>query len=91
MRLLRMAASATSNATFVHAFLDGRDTPPDSGASYIAELLEKMDEYGVGHIASLVGRYYAMDRDKRWERTEKAYRLLRYGEGRAASSTLFRR
>ncbi len=80
--LLRMAAERKVERVFVHAFLDGRDTAPDSGAGYVAELLEKMNEYGVGRIASIVGRYYAMDRDKRWERTEQAYRLLRYGEGR---------
>ncbi len=80
--LLRMARQRNAERTFVHAFLDGRDTAPDSGAGYVTELLEKMNEYGVGRIASLVGRYYAMDRDKRWERTEQAYRLLRYGEGR---------
>jgi 2,3-bisphosphoglycerate-independent phosphoglycerate mutase len=83
--LLRMARERNLEHTFVHAFLDGRDTAPDSGVSYITELLEKMSEYGVGRIASLVGRYYAMDRDKRWERTEAAFRLLRYGEGRPHS------
>jgi 2,3-bisphosphoglycerate-independent phosphoglycerate mutase len=80
--LLRMAKERHLERVFVHAFLDGRDTAPDSGAGYVTELLEKMNEYGVGRIASVVGRYYAMDRDKRWERTEAAYRLLRYGEGR---------
>jgi 2,3-bisphosphoglycerate-independent phosphoglycerate mutase len=80
--LLRMARERNVPRVFVHAFLDGRDTAPDSGAGYVAELIEKMNEYGVGQIASIVGRYYAMDRDKRWERTEQAYRLLRYGEGR---------
>jgi 2,3-bisphosphoglycerate-independent phosphoglycerate mutase len=79
--LLRMARQQGIENVFVHAFLDGRDTAPDSGAGYVAELLKKMDEYGVGRVASIVGRYYAMDRDKRWERTEQAYRLLRYGEG----------
>ena len=86
--LLRMAKQRNVERVFVHAFLDGRDTPPDSGESYIAELLEKMREYGVGRMASIVGRYYAMDRDKRWERTEKAYRLLRYGEGKPARDPL---
>jgi 2,3-bisphosphoglycerate-independent phosphoglycerate mutase len=81
--LLRMAGDRNVRRVFVHAFLDGRDTAPDSGAGYIAELIDKMREYGVGSIASVVGRYYAMDRDKRWERTEQAYRLLRYGEGTA--------
>jgi len=81
--LLRMAKERNVQRVFVHAFLDGRDTAPDSGAGYIAELLCKMQEYGIGQVASVVGRYYAMDRDKRWERTEQAYRLLRYAEGRA--------
>ena len=79
--LLRMAKQQNLERVFVHAFLDGRDTAPDSGASYVAELIDRMHEYGVGRLASIIGRYYAMDRDKRWERTELAYRLLRYGEG----------
>lgn len=81
--LLRMAKARNVERACVHAFLDGRDTAPDSGARYAAELLDKMAEYAMGRVASLVGRYYAMDRDKRWERTEQAYRLMRYGEGRA--------
>jgi 2,3-bisphosphoglycerate-independent phosphoglycerate mutase len=80
--LLRMAKQREVERVYVHAFLDGRDTAPDSGVIYVTELQAKMREYGVGRIASVVGRYYAMDRDKRWERTEQAYRLLRYGEGR---------
>ncbi|HKP84486.1 MAG TPA: 2,3-bisphosphoglycerate-independent phosphoglycerate mutase [Blastocatellia bacterium] len=80
--LLRMARERNVERVFIHAFLDGRDTAPDSGAGYVAELVLKTKEYGVGRVASVVGRYYAMDRDKRWERTEQAYRLLRYGEGR---------
>ena len=81
--LLRMAKDRNVGRVFVHAFLDGRDTAPDSAAGYVGELIGKMREYGVGRVASVVGRYYAMDRDKRWERTEQAYRLLRYGEGTA--------
>ena len=81
--LLRMSKQRNVERVFVHAFLDGRDTAPDSGAGYVAELIRKMHEYSIGRVASVVGRYYAMDRDKRWERTEQAYRLLRYGEGRA--------
>lgn len=80
--LLRLAVKRDARKVFVHAFLDGRDTAPDSGAGYVAELVEKMNEYRVGRVASVIGRYYAMDRDKRWERTEQAYRLMRYGEGR---------
>jgi 2,3-bisphosphoglycerate-independent phosphoglycerate mutase len=80
--LLRLARKQGVGRVFVHAFLDGRDTAPDSGAGYVANLIEKMGEYGVGRVASIIGRYYAMDRDKRWDRTEKAYRLLVRGEGR---------
>ncbi len=65
----------------VHAFTDGRDTDPKSGVHYVRQFQEKAREIGVGRIVSIVGRYYAMDRDKRWDRTEKAYRLLVYGEG----------
>ncbi|SHK95178.1 phosphoglycerate mutase [Rhodothermus profundi] len=65
----------------VHAFTDGRDTDPKSGIHYVQQFQEKAREIGVGRIVSIVGRYYAMDRDKRWDRTEKAYRLLVYGEG----------
>jgi 2,3-bisphosphoglycerate-independent phosphoglycerate mutase len=81
--LLRMAKEHNVQRVFVHAFLDGRDTAPNSGAGYVAELCDRMNEYRVGRVASVVGRYYAMDRDKRWERTVQAYRLLRYGEGRS--------
>src|SRR5262245_30630022 len=83
--LLRMAKERNVQRVFVHAFLDGRDTAPDSGAGYVAELIDRMSEYSIGQVASVVGRYYAMDRDKRWERTEQAYRLLRRGEGRQRS------
>jgi 2,3-bisphosphoglycerate-independent phosphoglycerate mutase len=81
--LLRMARERNVERVYIHAFLDGRDTAPDSGAGYVAELETKINEYGIGKIASVIGRYYAMDRDKRWERTEKAYQLLVRGEGRA--------
>jgi len=65
----------------VHCFLDGRDTPPESGADYVEELERELARIGVGRIETLVGRYYAMDRDKRWERVERAYRMLESGEG----------
>jgi 2,3-bisphosphoglycerate-independent phosphoglycerate mutase len=81
--LLKMAKERDVERVWVHAFLDGRDTAPDSGAGYVAETIDTMREYGIGQVASVVGRYYAMDRDKRWERTEQAYGLMRYGEGRA--------
>jgi 2,3-bisphosphoglycerate-independent phosphoglycerate mutase len=80
--LLRMARERGLDRVFVHAFLDGRDTAPHSGAGYVGELLGKMGEYGVGRVASVIGRYYAMDRDRRWDRSEKAYRVLTRGEGR---------
>ncbi len=73
---------------FVHAFLDGRDVIPGSARQYIADLQKKMKDNGVGHIATVQGRYYAMDRDKRWERTEKAYRAMVYGEGPSSPDPL---
>ena len=78
--LLEMAKQHNVDKVFVHCFLDGRDTPPHSGRDYVRQLQQKMRELGVGEIASLVGRYYAMDRDNRWERIELAYRALVHGE-----------
>jgi 2,3-bisphosphoglycerate-independent phosphoglycerate mutase len=66
---------------FVHCFMDGRDTPPESGAGYLENWSRKMREIGVGKIASVPGRYYAMDRDKRWERIEKAFGAMVLGNG----------
>ncbi len=71
--------------TFVHCFMDGRDTDPKSGKGFIADLQKHIDEVGNGHIASIVGRFYAMDRDKRWERVKTAYDLLIKGEGKQAT------
>jgi 2,3-bisphosphoglycerate-independent phosphoglycerate mutase len=82
--LLRMAKDHGLQQVFVHCFLDGRDTPPTSAAAYVEALQRKIQEIGCGQIASLVGRYYAMDRDKRWERTKRAYDLLVHGEGERA-------
>ena len=79
--LLEMAKRQGLEQVFVHCFLDGRDTPPASGRDYIAELMQKMEEIGVGRIGVISGRYYAMDRDNRWDREEKAYRALTLGEG----------
>ncbi len=79
--LLELAKKENVEQVYVHAFLDGRDVAPDSSVRYIEQLQNKMDEIGVGKIATVQGRYYAMDRDKRWERTEKAYRAMVYGEG----------
>ena len=79
--LLELAKRHGLEKVYVHCFLDGRDTPPASGADYIKELYEKMQELGVGQIATVMGRYYAMDRDNRWDRVEKAYRAVAFGEG----------
>lgn len=65
----------------IHGFMDGRDVAPDSGKQFVKDLIAKIEEVGVGQIATLSGRYYAMDRDKRWDRVEKAYRAMVYGEG----------
>jgi 2,3-bisphosphoglycerate-independent phosphoglycerate mutase len=73
---------------FVHVFLDGRDTAPTSGLGYVQDLLDKVSELGVGRIASISGRHYAMDRDKRWERTELAYDTMVRGAGRSTSAPL---
>ncbi len=80
--LLEMARKKGLSRVFVHAILDGRDTPPDSGAGFLDQLQERMRVLGSGEIASVCGRYYAMDRDKRWDRVEKAYRLYTEGHGR---------
>jgi 2,3-bisphosphoglycerate-independent phosphoglycerate mutase len=83
--LLHLAKQLGLERVFIHCFLDGRDTPPSSAAHYVAALQEKIEEIGSGQIASLIGRYYAMDRDKRWERTERAYELLVKGKGEPAT------
>lgn len=83
--LLRMAKENGVANVFVHAFLDGRDTPPTRGAEYLAALQGKMKEYGVGKIATVTGRYYAMDRDNRWDRIQKAYDAMVNGEGHKTS------
>ncbi|MFE3895831.1 MULTISPECIES: 2,3-bisphosphoglycerate-independent phosphoglycerate mutase [unclassified Priestia] len=79
--LLRLAKSEGLEKVYIHGFLDGRDVAPQSAETYLKELNEKIEEYGVGEIATLSGRYYSMDRDKRWERVEKSYRAMVYGEG----------
>lgn len=79
--LLKMAKENGVQRVFVHCFMDGRDTAPTSGAGYIEELQQKMREYGIGKIASVMGRYYAMDRDKRWERVSKAFEVMVEGNG----------
>ncbi|HJA71035.1 MAG TPA: 2,3-bisphosphoglycerate-independent phosphoglycerate mutase [Candidatus Lachnoclostridium stercoravium] len=84
--LLELAKRNGLKKVYVHCFLDGRDTPPASGKEFVAELEEKMKEIGVGEVASVMGRYYAMDRDNRWDRVERAYRALTQGEGNQADS-----
>jgi 2,3-bisphosphoglycerate-independent phosphoglycerate mutase len=84
--LLEMAQRQRVEKVFVHCFLDGRDTPPNTGRDYVRQLQQKMRELGVGEIATLVGRYYAMDRDNRWERVEMAYRALVHGEAETRTS-----
>ncbi len=84
--LLEMAKRRDFEDVYVHCFLDGRDTPPTSAEGYLAELENKMKEKGIGKIATISGRFYAMDRDKRWERIEKAYNALVYGEGEKFTS-----
>ncbi len=73
---------------YIHGFLDGRDVPPSSGKDFVAECQAKLTEIGVGQIASVMGRYYAMDRDNRWERVEKAYAAMVYGEGEKAADAV---
>ena len=84
--LLELAKRRDFENVFVHCFLDGRDTPPASAEGYITELETKMAEKGVGKIASLSGRFYAMDRDKRWQRVQKAYEAVACGKGETALS-----
>ena len=84
--ILELAKRQGLDKVYVHCFLDGRDTPPASGKEYVDQLEAKMKEIGVGEVASVSGRYYAMDRDNRWDRVEKAYAALTRGEGDTAAS-----
>jgi 2,3-bisphosphoglycerate-independent phosphoglycerate mutase len=84
--LIELAAREKVPATYLHLFLDGRDTPPKSAEGFLRELSEKLKSYPSVKVATVSGRYYAMDRDKRWERTEKAYRALTEGSGARARS-----
>ena len=84
--LLELAKRKDFEDVYVHCFLDGRDTPPASAEGYLAELESKMAEKGVGKIATIMGRFYAMDRDKRWNRIQKAYDAMVKGEGEKAIS-----
>ena len=86
--LLEMAKRRDFENVYVHCFLDGRDTPPASAESYILKLQDKMNEKGIGRIASLSGRFYAMDRDKRWQRVQKCYDALVNGKGIRAGNAV---
>ena len=79
--LLEMAKKRGLGRVYVHCFLDGRDVPPASGKGYVEKLVEKCKEVGVGQVATVMGRYYAMDRDKRWDRVQRAYDAIALGEG----------
>ena len=79
--LLELAKRNNINKVYVHAFLDGRDTAPTSGKEFMTKLCDKMNEIGVGEVATVIGRYYVMDRDNRWDRVELAYKALANGEG----------
>src|SRR5262245_36020149 len=84
--LLELAKRSGLDRVFVHAFTDGRDTMPKSGLGYLRDLEGFMAQLGVGRVGTVIGRYYAMDRDKRWERTKMAYDAMVMGEGRRAES-----
>ena len=86
--ILELAKRNDFDNVYVHCFMDGRDTAPTSGEGYVAKLEEKMKEKGVGKIASLSGRFYAMDRDKRWQRVQKAYDAMVNGKGEKATSAI---
>ena len=79
--LMEMAKRRGVPKVFIHAFLDGRDVPPTSGADFMRELVAKCEELGIGKVATLQGRFYVMDRDKHWDRVEKGYDAMVYGEG----------
>ena len=83
--ILRLAKKEGLSRVYIHAFLDGRDVPPSSGIDYVTDCMKKTEEIGVGKIATVSGRYYAMDRDNRWDRVLKAYSAIVYGEGEKAA------
>jgi 2,3-bisphosphoglycerate-independent phosphoglycerate mutase len=84
---LKMCKQQGAERVYVHCFMDGRDTAPNSGVNYVGELQQKMREYGVGEIATVAGRYYAMDRDRRWERTKKAFDAMVHGTAEGGTFT----
>ncbi|MEK7312988.1 MAG: 2,3-bisphosphoglycerate-independent phosphoglycerate mutase, partial [Deltaproteobacteria bacterium] len=79
--ILAVAKDAGLKKVFIHAFMDGRDTPPESGRLYMERLTKKITEIGIGEVATVSGRYYAMDRDKRWDRVKRAYEAIAEGKG----------
>ena len=83
--LLRLAKAQGVSEIFVHCLMDGRDTGPRSGAGYMERLVADLASIGAGKVATVIGRYWAMDRDKRWERNQKAYDCLTLGRGRAVA------
>ena len=84
LALIKMAAENGLKKVYVHAFLDGRDTPPQSACNYIQPVEDELKKYGLPPVATIIGRYYIMDRDNRWERVEKGYNALLFGEGEKA-------
>ena len=86
--LLEMAKARGATCVYVHAFLDGRDVPPQSGVGFVGELEAVLRKKGIGHVSTVMGRYYAMDRDTRWDRVEKAWRAIALGEGASAKSSV---
>ena len=86
--LLELAKRSNITDVFIHAFTDGRDSPPNSGAGYIADIEKKARQIGVGKIATVMGRFYSMDRDSRWERVQKAYECITIGKGLKATSAV---
>lgn len=86
--ILELAKRKDFEDVYIHFFADGRDTPPTSGENYATDLINKLQEKELGKIATIMGRYYAMDRDKRWERIKKAYDAIVYGKGEIATSTI---
>lgn len=86
--LLQLAKQQGISKVYLHCFLDGRDTPPESGKDFVGQLVDKMAEIGVGEVATVIGRYYAMDRDNRWDRVESAYKAMAKGEGITAKSAV---
>ncbi|OOB77697.1 MAG: phosphoglycerate mutase (2,3-diphosphoglycerate-independent) [Epulopiscium sp. Nuni2H_MBin003] len=86
--MVEMAKKLGAKKVYIHVFMDGRDTAPDSGKAFMQELEDKLDEIGLGKIATVSGRYYAMDRDNRWERVEVAYNVLCKGEGETGTNAV---